>query len=341
MALTDDINYRQVLSTSMAYRLPGIQDLVFNSNPVTAELRKRGRFKTFDGPEIRVSLMIDKFDGQWIAGYDKFDIQAKEILNDAVFTPKTLVVPFSLTGQEIRANRGNRTRIHNLLATYMENVEDSAKDLWEISLHSDGVGGAGREMIGFGGALPIIPTSGVYGGIDRGSHAIWRTATYDAESDFTAQGITGWDSTTARKIIERVTALRSKGNRYPGLWIMDLDSYQALSSSMVAIQRIVKSDGGAATYGYNALEVATPAGNVDVVCATGVGTVMPANTAYALDLQSWSVHERPGASWDLLFPGDGLQPINQDAIAQGIMWEGELVNENPRYSARVLTGSGQ
>src|SRR3546814_15162669 len=86
MSLTDDINYRQVLSTSMAYRLPGIQDLVFNSNPVTAELRRRGRFKRFDGPEIRVSLMIDKFDGQWIAGYDKFDIQAKEIVNDAVFT---------------------------------------------------------------------------------------------------------------------------------------------------------------------------------------------------------------------------------------------------------------
>lgn len=337
MSLTDDINYRQVLSTSMAYRLPGIQDLVFNSNPVTAELRKRGRFKRFDGPEIRVSLMIDKFDGQWIAGYDKFDIQAKEIVNDAVFTPKTLVVPFSLTGQEIRANRGNRTRVHNLLATYMENVENSAKDLWEISLHSDGTTAAGREMIGFGGALPIIPTSGVYGGIDRGTHAIWRTATYDAQTDFTAQGITGWDSTTARKIIERVTALRSKGNRYPGLWIMDLDSYQALSAGMVAIQRIVKSDGGSATYGYNALEVATPAGNVDVVCATGVGTVMPANTAYALDLQALSVFERPGASWDLLFSGEGMQPINQDAIAQGIMWEGELVLENPRYSARVLT----
>lgn len=337
MSLTDDINYRQVLSTSMAYRLPGIQDLVFNSNPVTAELRKRGRFKKFDGPEIRVSLMIDKFDGQWIAGYDKFDIQAKEIVNDAVFTPKTLVVPFSLTGQEIRANRGNRTRVHNLLATYMENVENSAKDLWEISLHSDGTTAAGREMIGFGGALPIIPTSGVYCGIDRGTHAIWRTSTFDANTDFTAQGITGWDSTTARAIIERVTALRSKGNRYPGLWIMDLNSYQALSAGMVAIQRIVKSDGGSATYGYNALEVATPAGNVDVVCATGVGTVMPANTAYALDLQALSVFERPGASWDLLFSGEGMQPINQDAIAQGIMWEGELVLENPRYSARVLT----
>src|SRR3546814_20679005 len=64
---------------------------------------------------------------------------------------------------------------------------------------------------------------------------------------------------------------------------------------------------------------------------------MPANTAYALDLQALSIFERPGASWDLLFSGEGMQPINQDDIAQGIMWEGELVLENPRYSARVLT----
>lgn len=335
MPVTNDINYRQVLSTALAYRKEGIQDLVFNSNPVSAVLRENGRFKSFTGPEIRVSLMIDKLTGQWIAGYDKFDIQAKELVNDAVFTPKTIVVPFSLTGQEIRANRG-RTQVHNLVRTYMENAEQSARDLWEISLHSDGTGAAGREMIGFGGALPIVNTSGIYGGIDRATQAIWRPGVYNAASDFTAQGITGWDSTTVRPIMERVTALRSKGQRRPGLWVMDLNAYQALSASMVAHQRIVKADTQVGRLGFDALEVATPAGRVEAVCATGVGTVMPANTAYALDMEALSVYQRPEANWDPLFPGDGMQPINQDATAQGIIWEGELVLENPRYSSRVL-----
>lgn len=335
MPIVDDMCYRQVLSTALAYRQSGIQDLVFNSNPVSALLRERGRFRNFYGPEIRVSLMIDKLDGQWIAGYDKFDIQAKELVNDAVFTPKTIVVPFSLTGQEIRANRG-RTQVHSLVRTYMENAEQSARDLWEISLHGDGTGAAGREMIGLGGALPIIPTAGMYGGINRAEHAIWRTSTYDAATDFTDQGIEGWDSTTARQIIERVTAQRSRGNRRPGLWVMDLDSYQDLSASMVAHQRITQQ-GGAATFGFNSLIVATPAGDVEAVCATGVGTVMPERTAYALDLDALSVFQRPDANWDRLFPGDGMQPINQDATAQGLIWEGELVLENPRYSARVLT----
>jgi len=36
-----------------------------------------------------------------------------------------------------------------------------------------------------------------------------------------------------------------------------------------------------------------------------------------------------------LFPGDGAQPINQAAIAQSMVWNGELVLKNPRYSWRL------
>lgn len=335
MAVTTDRQYRQVLSASLAYRTPGIQDLVFNSNPVSAVLREKGMFKTYSGPEIRVTLQIDKFGGQWFTGYDKFDIQAKELLNDAVFTPKNLVVPFSLTGTEILANQG-RTQVHNLVRTYLDTAEESMQDLWEISLHGDGTGDAGREMIGLGGALPILPTTGTYGGIDRAANAIWRPSVFDAASDFTAQGITGWDSTTARPIIERVTALRSKGRRHPDLWIADLDSYQALSASMVSHQRIVTAQGRAAKLGFDVLQVATPAGKVEVLCATGVGTVMPANTIYAIDTDGLAVYYHSQRNMVPLFPGDGISPINQDAVAQALVWNGELVLGNPRYSARVI-----
>lgn len=63
--VTTDRNYRQLLSTSMAYRTREIQDLVFNSNPVTAILREKGLFREYTGPEIRVSLEVDKLEGQW------------------------------------------------------------------------------------------------------------------------------------------------------------------------------------------------------------------------------------------------------------------------------------
>lgn len=333
-AVVTDRNYRQLLSTAMAYRTREIQDLVFNSNPVSGLLRERGAFKEYTGPEIRVSLQIDKLSGQWFTGYDKLNNEPKEIINDAVFTPKNLAVGFSLTGTELLANEG-RTRIYNLLDEYMETAENSMADLWEVSLHGSGTADAGREMIGFGGAIPINPATGVYGGIDRGSVTIWRPSYFNAASDFTDIGA-GWDSTTARPILERIVALRSKGRRKADVAVADLKSYQALSASMVAHQRIASSDGGdGKTLGFRGLQVATPVGNIEVFCATGVGTVMPDNTIYGLDLQGLDIRYHPSRNMVPLFPGDGAQPINQDAIAQYLVWNGELVLKNPRYTWRL------
>src|SRR5690606_31274443 len=176
---------------------------------------------------------------------------------------------------------------------------------------------------------------GVYGGIDRSLHTIWQPSEFDASTDFATIGA-GWDSTTARPIIENITARRSKGRRYPSMWIADLASWQALSASMVSHQRITKDGGGTATLGFNGLEVATPVGNVTVYCATGVGTVMPANTIYFIDPQGLEV--RYMADYDMvpLFPGEGVSPVNQDAYAQYLLWVGELILRNPRFSGRLL-----
>lgn len=335
MAVTTDRHYRQTLTAALAYRQTEIQDLVFNSNPVSKILREKGMFKPFTGPEIRVPLTIDKLEGQWFTAYDKLNNAPKEILNSAVFTPKNLAVGFSLSGTELRGNEG-RTQVIDLYEAYMDNAQESMRDEWEISLHGDGTGGAGRELIGFGGALPIDPTAGVYGGIDRSVHAIWQPSEFVATTDFSGIGASGWDSTTARAIIENVTARRSKGNRYPSIWIMDLATYQPLSASMTAHQRIVRDNGGTATAGFNGLEVATPVGNVTVYCATGVDNVMPANTAYFIDPQGLEVRFMSDYNMVPLFPGEGAMPINQDAYAQYLLWVGELILRNPRYSGRLV-----
>ena len=141
-------------------------------------------------------------------------------------------------------------------------------------------------------------------------------------------------------MIERIAALRSKGQRYPRLWICDILSYQAISASLVAHQRIttrVGANPGTAFAGFEALSVWTPAGAIDIVCASGVGNVMPANTIYALDPEGMAIYEFPSKRFVPFHPGEGMRPINQDAIAQGIEWAGELVVENPRFQVRVVT----
>ncbi len=339
MAVTTDRHYRQTLTAALAYRQTGIQDLVFNSNPVSAILRENGMFKPFTGPEIRVPLTIDKLDGQWFTGYDKLNNAPKEILNSAVFTPKNLAVGFSLSGTELRGNEG-RTQVIDLYEAYMDNAQDSMRDEWEIALHGNGASAGGRQMIGFGGALPVVPTAGTYGGIDRALHPIWQPSVFNAASDFTAMGFTGFDSVSARPILENIIARRSKGSRYASIAIADINAYQAISASLVAHQRNTTADGGSPrTLGFNGprpLVIATPAGELRVFCARGVGNVMPTNTIYGIDPEGLEVRYMSDYNMVPLFPGDGAMPINQDAYAQYLLWVGELILKNPRFSWRLL-----
>lgn len=330
-----DRNYRQLLTVGVAKRQRQIQDIVYNATPLTRILRDEGRIRTYraGGPELRIPVEFDKLQAQWFTGYDKIEITPKELLNSAVFNWSRVVSMFSLTGTELMYNRGEE-EIIDLMAHYIEAAEKSAKESFETALVGDGTGTGGRQMIGLGGAVPIIPNAGTYGGINRADVANWRTTTYDATSDFTDIG-NAWDSTTARPILERIALNRSRGNNYPDLWIFDSLSYQAVSASIVAHQRIMSERLG--RLGFSGLSYHTPAGLIDMVAAGGVGNVMPANTAFGIDTKSMALYEFPGQSFVPFHPGDGLRPINQDAVAQGIVWSGQLVLQNPLFTVRLET----
>lgn len=334
MAIVSDRNYRQLLTAAVARRSRDVQDIVYNSTPLTRILRDEGRIrvKRAGGPELRIPVEFDKLQAQWFTGYDKIEITPKELLNSAVFNWSRVVSMFSLTGTEMLYTRGEEEVI-DLMEFYIDAAEKSLREEWEAALVADGTGQGGRQMVGFGAAIPITTNSGIYGGIDRGTVANWRTTTYNVPAG--VNGMTTWDSTTARPIIEFISLARSRGMRYPDLWIFDANSYAAVSASFVAHQRIVSERLG--RLGFAGLSYYTPAGIVDLVAAGGIGNVMPANTAFGIDTKGLSIYEFPGQAFVPFHPGDGMRPINQDAVAQGIVWTGQLVLENPLFTVRLQT----
>ncbi len=189
-------------------------------------------------------------------------------------------------------------------------------------------------MIGLGGAIPIVANTGIYGGINRADVPNWRTSSFNATTDFTDIG-TVWDATTARPIIERISLNRSRNGQYADLLIADAAGYAPISASFVAHQRLTTERAG--LLGYASLAYHTPAGLVEIVAAGGVGNVMPADTIFGIDTKSLAIYEFPGQSFVPFHPGDGLRPINQDAYAQGIVWSGQMVLENPLFSWRLET----
>lgn len=335
MAIVTDRQYRQMLTAAVAKRSSVVQDIVYKSTPLTRILKESGKVQTkrAGGPELRIPIEFDRLNAQWFTGYDKIEITPKELLNSAVFNWSRVVSMFSLNGTELLYTSGEEEQI-DLMDFYLRSAEKTIKEEWEASLVGDGTGSGGRQMIGLGGAVPIVTNSGVYGGIDRADVPNWRTTYYDVPGG-DVSGFTTWDSTTARPIIEKVALARSRGTNYPDLWIADSNSYAAISASMVAHQRITTQRAG--RLGFESLGVWTPAGLVDVVAAGGIGNVMPPNTIFALDTSGLAIYEFPGQSFVPFHPGDGIRPINQDAWAQGIVWSGQFVVENPLSQVRIKT----
>lgn len=332
MAVTSDRQYRQLLSASMAMRKEGITELVFNNNVLWSLIKDRGNVRSFYGPEIRHHLQINKQDGQFFTGYDYLRNSPIELFNDAYFTPTNAAVPISFNGTELLVNQG-RAQIIDLMGSYQDSTIGSMQDLLETSAFGDGTGSNGRALIGLAAAVPIVTNTGTYGGIDRASNPIWRTSSYDANSAFPTIGAQV-DSTTIRPMYEAIMLQRSKGRKGADILLASQEHFTAFSQSLVAHQRIT-TQGRMARLGFPALEFAGAGFTAEVIPAAGIRSSMPANTTFGLDSSSLYLYQHPDRNMDMLFPGDGQMPINQDAVANFLVWMGQLVLGDPQYSWRL------
>ena len=330
MAVVTAREYRQILSTSLAARSSGIEDLVSDSNALYTLLRRRGNNRPFSGPEIRQTLQIDKQEAQWYSGYDFLANPPIELWNDAVFTPKSVVVPISLTGQEIRANQGVN-QIHDIVDGTLEAAESALVDAFGVSLFGDGTADGGKTIIGLAGVIPLAPaTAGLYGGINRTNVPLWRTSAYDADTDFPDIG-TQVTPVTIRQMLMRIMGQRSRGNRSADLLVMSQEHYEAYDAATTAIQRLTRED-SLGSMGFTALEYVGAGKRAEIVLESGINNNMPSNTTYGIETRSLRIRYRQGYNFASLFDGDGQMPINQDAIAQFVGWEGALTLTNPLFT---------
>src|SRR5262245_58143718 len=229
--INTDVHYQQVLSMALEDRSASYEDLVSNNNAALALLRRKGLWRTYSGTRIRQTLQIAKADAQWYSGYDQLLNPAIDIFNDAFFSPKMVVVPIILSMQEILNNEGEAQLIDTLEA-YMDAAERSLEDTMDLAIYSDGSANGGKQLTGFATAIPVLPNTGTYGGIDRATAAIWRTKTYDPSSGagsetWPAALTTQVTSTSIRPQLNYIMTKQSRGRQYADLLLMSPEHYAA------------------------------------------------------------------------------------------------------------------
>jgi hypothetical protein len=330
--ITSNAAYQQILSMTLEERSPEYQDMVSNNNAVLAIMRRKGLWQTYSGPQIRQTLQIAKQNAQWYSGYDQLLNPAIDLFNDAFFSPKFVVVPIVLSMQEILNNEGEGQLI-DVLDAYVEAAEKSLEDTMDAGIYSDGTANGGKQITGLATAVPIVNTSGIYGGIDRGTAIIWRTQTFDVQT-FNATLGTQVTSTTIRPLLNAVMTRQSRGRDYADLLLMSPEHYAAYDAATIAIQRQT-NETSLGQLGFSALEYIGGGKRAEIVLDGGIGSNMPANTTFGINTDSLRLRYHPNRNFDKLFSGDGQMPIDKDAIAQFIGWAGELTMTNPLYNWRL------
>ena len=281
--ITSNAAYQQILSMTLEERSADYQDLVSNNNALLAVMRRKGLWQTYHGPQIRQTLQIGKQNAQWYSGYDQLLNPAIDLFNDAFFSPKFVVVPIVLSMQEILNNEGEGQLI-DVYDAYIDAAERALEDTMDAGIYSDGTANGGKQITGLATAVPIVNTSGVYGGIDRGTAIIWRTQVFDAQS-FNATIGTQVTSTTIRPFLNAIMTRQSRGRDYADLLLMSPEHYAAYDAATVAIQRQT-NETSLGQLGFSALEYIGGGKRAEIVLDGGIGSNMPANTTFGLNTDS-------------------------------------------------------
>jgi len=330
--VTSNTNYQQVLSMAVEDRSSGYEDLVSNNNALLAVMRRKGLWQTYSGPKIRQTLQIGKQVAQWYSGYDQLLNPAIDLFGDAFFDPKMVVIPIILSYQEILNNQGD-AQLMDVYESYISAAERALEDAMDAGIYSDGSANGGKQITGLATAVPILNTTGTYGGIDRNLNTIWRTQTFDAHSVVPAIG-TQVSSTTIRPLLNYVMTKQSRGRDYADLLLMSPEHYAAYDAATLAIQR-QQNETSLGKLGFSALEYIGGGKRAEIVLDGGIGSNMPANTTFGLNTDSLRLRYNSARNFDKLFDGDGMMPIDKDAIAQFIGWMGELTMTNPMFNWRL------
>jgi len=329
--VTTNAAYQQILSMALEDRSSGYEDLVSNNNALLAVMKRKGLWQTYSGPTIRQTLQIGKQSAQWYSGFDQLLNPAIDLFNDAVYSPKMVVVPVILSMQEILNNEGE-AQLMDVYDSYISAAERALEDAMDAGLYGDGTANGGKQITGLATAVPIVTNSGVYGGIDRGQATVWQTKTYDANS--VMAGTTQVNSTTIRPLLNYVMTKQSRGRDYADLLIMSPEHYAAYDAATIAIQRQT-NETSLGKLGFSALEYIGGGKRAEIVLDGGIGSNMPANTTFGLNTDSFRLRYHPNRNFDKLFDGDGQMPIDKDAVAQFIGWMGELTQTNPQFNWRL------
>ena len=314
-------NISDILATTIESRTRKVADNVTSNNAILKKLEMKGRQKKFSGGHkiLEELSFAENSNAGWYSGYDILPVGVSDVISAAEFNIKQAAVPVVMSGLEMLQNAG-RERMIDLMDARLSVAESTIANLISGGLYSDGTGSGGKEIDGLNAAVPLDPTTGVYGGIDRATFTFWQSQISDnLAAELTPALIQGqWNA---------LWASLQRGTDRPDLIMCDNSVWATYLASLQALQRFASPEVG--KLGFPSLKYI----DADVILDGGIGGFCPAGTAFFLNTDY--IRYRPHSARDMVpLSPNRRYATNQDAEVQILAWAGNLTTCGAQFQGR-------
>ena len=315
-------NVSDIITTTLEHRSGSIADNVTKNNALLTWLKRRGNMRPISGGRTILEELSFAENGNagWYSGYDVLPMAPQDVLSAAEFPIKQFAVPVVISGLEMLQNSG-KEQVIDLLEQRIAVAEATMANGISQALYSDGTGYGGKQLTGLDAAVPVTPSTGTYGGIDRAVWSFWRSQVLDMPATATAS--------TIQPAMNTLWSQCVRGSDYPDLIMAGNTVWATYMSSLQAIQRFTTSS--TADLGFQSVKFM----NTDVVLDGGIGGFAGASTMYFLNTKY--LHFRPHKDRNMVpLSPSRRAAFNQDAEAQILAWAGNMTCSGSQFQGRLI-----
>ncbi len=313
-------NVTDIVATTIEKRSKKIQDNVTKNNALLTYIKDKGNVRPFSGGSLIYEELSFAENGNagWYSGYDLLPVAAQDVLSAAQYSICQAAVPVVISGLDELKNSGPEQMI-DLMEARLKVAESTMANLVAAGIYSDGTGSGGKQLVGLDAAVPIAPTTGTYGGIDRATWTFWR-------SKYTAGG--GLTAATIQAAMNSMWASLVRGVDRPNLLVMDTLFWSMYMASLQPQQRF--TDPSKANLGFPTIKFM----DADVVLDGGIGGFATTNTCYFLNTKF--LHYRPHSKRNMVpLNPNRRYAINQDAEVQILAFAGNMTSSGSMFQGRL------
>ncbi|MBE6447909.1 MAG: phage major capsid protein [Alphaproteobacteria bacterium] len=309
-----NINYDDVLSTTLTNRVGSLADNMSKNNALLSRLKSKGNIRPISGgSKILEELEYGEGDMTWYSGYDTINYTPKQLFSAAEYSLKLCAVPVAVSGEDLLKNSG-KEQVLDLFEKRVENAIKTMSNKMSAAVYGDGTGSSGKEIGGLALLVADSPTTGVVGGIDRSSsgNEFWRNKSTQMTEALNADNI--------HKTMDKMYMSLCRGTDKPDLIVCGHSIYGLYESTLLPQQRYC--DNKLADAGFTSLKFK----GADIICDGGQDGHCPEDKMYFLNTNYLYLRHHKDRNMKVI--GGERMAVNQDALYKIIGWAGNMTMSN-------------